>query len=146
MWIKLKTSTTISRSNSISSLLDKHAQYIMRVMEIHMDVEEAVAEGGDEVGTEVDIQTTNPKKMAAILAGTQVGIQAGTQVVTQAGILVDIQIGTEVVVVEIGAIVMADIGEVEVGVVEVAEVMVGGVEGWAAVRFRGVLKSKHNFQ
>lgn len=26
-----------------------------------MDVEEAVAEGGDEVGTEVDIQTTNPK-------------------------------------------------------------------------------------
>lgn len=142
MWIKLKTSTTISRSNSISSLLDKHAHYIMRVMKIHMDVEEAVAGGGDEVGTEVDIQTTNPKKMAAILAGTQVDIQ----VVTQAGILVDIQIGAEVVVVEIGAIVMADIGEVEVGVVEVAEVMVGGVEGWAAVRFRGVLKSKHNFQ
>lgn len=45
---------------------------------------------------------------------------------------------------------MVDIGEVEVGVVEVevevAEVMVGGVEGWVAVRFRGLLKSKHNFQ
>lgn len=43
---------------------------------------------------------------------------------------------------------MVDIGEVEVGVVEVevAEVMVGDVEGWAAVRFRGLLKSKHNFQ
>lgn len=115
-----------------------------------MDVEEAVAEGGDEVGTEVDIQTTNPKKMAAILAGTQVVTQAGTQVVTQAAILVDILIGAEVVAVEVGAIVMVDIGEVEVGVVEVkvevAEVMVGGVEGWAAVQFRGLLKSKHNFQ
>lgn len=34
MWIKLKTSTTISHSNSISNLLDKHARYIMRVMEV----------------------------------------------------------------------------------------------------------------
>lgn len=143
MWIKLNNSTTISRSNS-NNLLDKHAQYIMLVMEIHMDEEEAVAEGGDEVGTEVDIQTTKPKKMVGTLAGIQVGTQAGIQVGIQAGILVDILIGAEVVVVEVGAIVMVDMEEVEVEVVEVAEVMTGGAEGRAAVRFRGVVTTKHS--
>lgn len=92
-----------------------------------MDEEEAVAEGADEVGTEVAIQTT--KKMVDI----QVAIQ------------VDILIGAEVAVVGVGVIEELDMAEAEV---EVGEDMGEDVEGWVVDRGVGVgaAASKHSWE
>lgn len=87
-----------------------------------MEEEEAVAEGGEGVGTEVDMQTT--KKMEVI----HVAILASTLTMAEA------------VVVGVGVIVELGMEEAEVEVV--AEDMAEGVEGWAVGQ--EVVATKHS--